>query len=327
MKSQTKRMYKRLAIWACGFLMMVRIASAEDISGTISSTLTIFENSRLVGNVTCTMTSTPCIALGASHIKLRLNGFTITGPANPPTGCVVPDPTTVAFLPADGVWVQAGLSHVAILGPGLVQRFARHGIHVGNFGPGFSAPPEGATTKVTVKSVTSSHNCFSGIQLSFVSDSDIEENVSVRNAIASGPFACGGNCVFQSPNNRIRRNVFGGNGLAVPSNDFGVGLTGLGSTGNVVEENAVVGNTNGLRISAGLGGNLVRRNIITGNPPVQLSVTFGTGVDILNLGPAGGNTFEENLCLTYSGPGPAPCPNIPKFAGHHNTSQASSQAP
>lgn len=182
--------------------------------------------------------------------------------------------------------------------------------------PDFSAPPEGATTKVTVKGVTSSHNCFSGIILNFVSGSDIEENVSVRNAIASGPFPCGGNCIFQSPNNRIRRNVFGGNGLAVPNNDFGVGLTGLGSTGNVVEENATVGNTNGLRISLGLGGNLVRRNIITGNPPVQLSVTFGAfgGVDILNLGPAGANALQENLCLTYSGAGPAPCPNIPKFA-------------
>ncbi|MBI3049456.1 MAG: right-handed parallel beta-helix repeat-containing protein [Acidobacteria bacterium] len=304
-------------------------AQGMDISGTLSSTLTIYENSRLVGDVTCTMTDAPCIALGASHIQLRLNGFTITGPANPPTGCVVPDPTLVEFLPGDGVWVQAGLDHVAILGPGLVQRFARHGIHIGDFGPGFSAPPAGTTTKVRVKGVTSSHNCFSGLQLSFVSDSDIEENVSMRNAIASGSFPCGGNCVFQSPNNRIRRNVFGGNGLAVPNNDFGVGLTGLGSTGNVVEENAIVGNTNGVRISPGLGGNLVRRNIITGNPPVQLNVTFGAfgGVDILNLGPAGANAFEENLCLTYSGPGPAPCPNIPKFAGHHNTSQASSEAP
>lgn len=129
--------YTRLATLLCGLLLNIADASAMEISGTISSTLTIYENSQLVRDVTCTMTNEPCIALGRSHIKLRLNGFTITGPANHPTGCVVPDPTGVAFLPADGVWVQAGFSHVAVLGPGLVQRFARHGINVGNVGPGF----------------------------------------------------------------------------------------------------------------------------------------------------------------------------------------------
>ena len=34
-------------------------AQAEDISGTITVTKTIFEDSRLVGDVTCTMTDSP----------------------------------------------------------------------------------------------------------------------------------------------------------------------------------------------------------------------------------------------------------------------------
>jgi hypothetical protein len=58
-------------------------AGAEDISGTIAVTKVIIEDSRLVGDVTCTMTTTPCIQFGAPNITLRLNGFTITGPANP----------------------------------------------------------------------------------------------------------------------------------------------------------------------------------------------------------------------------------------------------
>ena len=58
-------------------------AAAEDISGVITVTRVIVENSQLVGDVTCTMTTTPCIQFGAPNIALRLNGHIITGPANP----------------------------------------------------------------------------------------------------------------------------------------------------------------------------------------------------------------------------------------------------
>jgi hypothetical protein len=76
-------------------------ARAEDISGTIAVTKVIVEDSQLVGNVTCTMTTTPCIQFGAPNIALRLRGFTLTGPANP-------DDTTTCQAtsgppPADGI--------------------------------------------------------------------------------------------------------------------------------------------------------------------------------------------------------------------------------
>ena len=87
------RTYLRLAVLACGFLLNVADASAEDISGTITFTKTIFEDSQLVGDVTCTMTDSPCIDFGAPHIKLWLNGFTITGPASPDAA---PDPANPA---------------------------------------------------------------------------------------------------------------------------------------------------------------------------------------------------------------------------------------
>ncbi len=305
--------YTRLAMLVCGLLLSAADASAVDISGTISSTLTISENSQLVGNVTCTVVGAPCISFGANDIELRLNGFTMTGPADPPTNCV----STTNFLPADGISIL-GRSNAKVLGTGLVQKFQRHGIFVAT-----------GSTKVTVEHVTSHHNCFSGIQLTGgASDNDIKENVSVRNAIASAAFPCGGNCIASSNNNRIRRNIFGGNGfVGPPNNDFGVGLLGT-SSGNVIEENSIVGNTNGILLQPGVSGNLVRRNIITGNPPVQLTATFGTfgGVDIQNESPAGANTFDENLCVSYSGAGPAPCPNIPNFAGHKNASAAQQQS-
>jgi len=311
---RTSKTFAQLATVLSVLMVCAGTVHAEDISGPITTTVTIYENSRLVDDVTCLVVDEPCIKFGASHIKLRLNGFTMTGRANPPANCVLPDPTLVGFLPEDGIATD-GQSHVAILGPGLVQRFRRYGIIVGLF----PNPTAILSRKVSVKHVTSHHNCFSGLQLAFVSDSLIEENVSVRNASASGAFPCGGTCILQSDNNRIRRNEYSGNGsVAPPNNDFGIGVL-AGSDGNVIEENAVGGNTNGIWVAANAGtGNIVRRNIIAGNPPVELVGATG-GVDIRDNSPAGTVTFEENLCITYQGfATPPPCPNIPKFAGHRH---------
>ena len=53
--------------------------------------------------------------------------------------------------------------------------------------------------------------------------------------------------------------------------------------------------------------NIFRRNLIMGNPPIQVAVTnpAGSGFDIWNLSPAGANTFQANVCLTSVN---APCP-------------------
>jgi hypothetical protein len=116
-------------------------------------------------------------------------------------------------------------------------------------------------------------------------------------------------------------NVYSGNGSATStlpsgaSNNFGVGLVGT-SKDNLIEKNKIGGNLNGVLIMATTqGGNVIRRNIIAGNPPVQVSKEFGAsiGADIQDLSAAGTNTFEDNRCLTYAGSvAPAPCPNISK---------------
>jgi hypothetical protein len=152
-------------------------AQATTISGTIATTLTIYDDSELIGDVTCIVVDAPCIKFGAPDITLVLNGFSITGRADPPARCT----TTATFFSAfeDGIDV-VGQHDVAILGPGLVQNFARVGIFLGN------------ATKTKVKGITVSDNCFSGIFLAGTTDSDIEKNVSVRNAIGSQNFPCGG---------------------------------------------------------------------------------------------------------------------------------------
>ena len=95
-------------------LFLTRATQAEDISGLISTTLTIVENSQLTGDVICAQSGGPCIQFGADHIRLRLNGFTITRTdTEPPTGCV----SRTTFPLEDNISTN-GHDHVAILGPG-----------------------------------------------------------------------------------------------------------------------------------------------------------------------------------------------------------------
>jgi len=158
--------------------------SATEISGTISTTLTIMEDSELVGDVTCTVPMTmpganPCISFGADHIRLRLNGHTITGPITPPTGCSLPPDSMY------GVGIAAiDRIDVKIEGPGIVQHFERWGILVGLTGHPSSA--------VTVKKVTANHNCWSGMQAFSTSESTFEENVLASDAGGSNGASCGG---------------------------------------------------------------------------------------------------------------------------------------
>ncbi len=107
-------------------------------------------------------------------------------------------------------------------------------------------------------------------------------------------------------NSRVRLNATQGNGYSEPPDDFGIGLIGVAS-GNVIEENTIPGNTNGIFIAAGVGTNVVRENIVVGNPAIQTGNTRPNvqAVDILNLAPAGRTTFERNLCITSVN---APCP-------------------
>ena len=116
-------------------------------------------------------------------------------------------------------------------------------------------------------------------------------------------------------------NTFNGNGSATSkaspsvlnSNNFGLGFLGV-SQNNLVENNRFGGNVNGFYLGGGgqVIGNIIRGNFIAGNPPVQVSNTFGSaiGADIQDFSPAGSNTFDGNYCLTYAGAGPSPCPRI-----------------
>ena len=89
-------------------------------------------------------------------------------------------------------------------------------------------------------------------------------------------------------------------------------------TDNTIENNEIVGNANGIFVTTGVQGNFFRGNTIVGNPPVQVAVdhTANGGFDIKNLGAAGANTFEGNICMTSIN---APCPSTgPSFTASPN---------
>ena len=147
-------------------------AFATDISGTISTTLTIIDDSRLVGDVNCTVSGAPCIVIGAPNITLDLNGYTVTGLSDPVTGC-----SGSAVASEIGILVNK-FDNVTIRGQGIVQQFR-------NFGIQLLSSVGGAVT-----GVTSSTNCTSGIIVSGGSNNLLENNISIRNGNLGVP--CGG---------------------------------------------------------------------------------------------------------------------------------------
>jgi parallel beta-helix repeat protein len=297
------------ALAALALFVCAGRAQATHISGTIISTMTISDDSQLVGDVTCAVPLTvtganPCITFGADHIKLKLNGHTISGPVVPPVGCSLPSDSKFGV----GVLVE-GNTDVEIEGPGVIQHFERWGILLRS------------ASDVTVRKVTANRNCWSGMQTIATSDSNFEEDIWINNAAGSNGAACGGICLLNSNKNRMHKSTFYGNGsLDYPNGnvDFGIGFEGSSSE-NLVEENDIGGNTNGVLFFNSSSDNVVRRNIIAGNPAAQVIKTFtaanqqGADIAFRPIFTGANNTFKDNFCLTYrqgAGPATAPCPNI-----------------
>ncbi len=99
---------------------------AEDrVSGLITRTYVIVEDTELSGDVTCDVPgSSPCFSFGAPGVELRLNGYSITGKADPVTAC------GGVSTPGEFGITTGGQARVSIQGPGLVQRFRSHGVNV-----------------------------------------------------------------------------------------------------------------------------------------------------------------------------------------------------
>lgn len=269
-------------------------AQATTIPPVISNTngpLTITTDSRLTGDVRCTVTGAPCIKFGAPGITLNLNGFAMTGNGTR-TSCTINS--------GESGIVTNGKNNVSIEGPGVVTRFNDTGIVVS----GNNSEVEG----VAITSV-----CREGIEVDG-STNTVQAN-SVSRASLSGAFQTG-IFVFGSGNHTILRNeVVGAGPYPITSSQAGhgifVGEPGAPSKNNLIQENNASGNPGaGMVFSIGSTGNTVRRNQALGN-------VFHN--DIFDANAPGANTYDNNLCEVSSvGTSAVNICKVPNIAGHRN---------
>ena len=262
-------------------------AEAANISGTISSPLTITANSRLTGNVACAVVNAPCIIFGASNISLSLNGFTITGRNTSLTSCTLSLGETAIET--------NGKNNVVIRGPGLITEFNGGGVLVSG-------------NNSSVEGVAMTSICALGIEVAG-SYNKVEGNSISRSALDGED--TGILLVAPAGYNTIRHNeVVGAGPFPITASQFGdgifVGYPGSPSSNNLIEENDISGNPRfGLTFETGSTGNVVRHNQALGN----------ASLDVDDLNAAGANTYDNNLCQTASGGASCQTPDI---AGHSN---------
>jgi hypothetical protein len=148
--------------------------AADRVSGTLTQTYVIVEDTDLIGDITCNVANgAPCFSFGASGVELRFNGFSITGRGDAVTGC-----GGVSTGGESGVTTN-GMSRVAVRGPGLVHRFRGDGVTVIG------------STDARVEDLTTSTNCMSGVRIVGTSFGTLVQNVvAVRNGATMPP--CGG---------------------------------------------------------------------------------------------------------------------------------------
>lgn len=175
MKTVQLRSVQRILVMSIAFASLTTPAWADRVSGTLTRTFVIVEDTDLVGDVVCDVGSSPCFSFGASNVELRLNGFTITGRGDAITGC-----GGASFGAETGV-TTSSMSRVVVRGPGLVQRFRGDGVLVAG------------SADARIENLTLSTNCLSGIRVLGTSFGTlVQNNVSVRNGSSAPGASCGG---------------------------------------------------------------------------------------------------------------------------------------
>ena len=158
-------------------LFSTSLASAADrVSGTLTRTYMIVEDTDLIGDVSFDVgNNIACFAFAAPNVELRLNGFSITGRGDVVTGC-----GGTAANGEAGVTTN-NMSGVAVRGPGLVQRFRGDGITVAG------------SRDARIEGLTVSTNCMSGVRILATSFGTlVEGNIAVRNGSSAPGLVCGG---------------------------------------------------------------------------------------------------------------------------------------
>jgi hypothetical protein len=164
------------AVLTASLTFVVPALAADEVSGVITRTYVIVENTDLIGDVVCDVANnTACFSFGAPNVELRLNGFSITGRGDATTGC------GGGFANGEAGVITNSQAGVSVRGPGLIQRFRGDGVTVGG------------STNATVQDLTLSTNCMSGVRVLATSFGTlVQANVAVRNGSSNPNLLCGG---------------------------------------------------------------------------------------------------------------------------------------
>jgi parallel beta-helix repeat protein len=302
-----QKSFHTLTLLVLALLLAWEPAQGEDLSGVISSTKTITEDSKLTGDVTCGAIS-PCILFGAPNLQLKLNGHTITGVNGSLNRC-----TGAAGGPAIGT---NGMDGAIIQGPGIITQFQ------GVTGIGVSG------NNSTVSQVVVIGTCGNGISVRG------SNNVISSNSISR--FSLSGAQSIGASNNGIAVLLTTGGGATQGNDIHGNEITGAGSSVLVSPGPFPVLSTGpgyGIYVAPGSSGNSIHGNNSSGNAAgifvwgagntISDNQTLGNTFlgDIYDPNPAGANVYRNNLCLQVlaaMSPGAPACPgNIPKKAIGH----------
>ena len=239
---------------------LVAPATASDLCGT-----TVLANLRLDQDLTCPGNG---LIVGADGIRINLNGHTITGPGSG-VGINVAGRT--------GVVIVGGTVRNFLAGVQLVNSTAivvKENRVTGNQDAVFLIGTSGST----IKENTAWQNSRVGIMLRPSGIRNSTQNLVAENTLTDNT---NGIILVETPTgNVLKENMISG------SSNAGINVNG-GVSGNVIKENAFIGNAAGIRLNLGATGLLP-----TGNRFIENTIAMNTcGV----MGPAGDNTFKENV--------------------------------
>ena len=281
-----------MALLAAFLVAGIPTAAASDLCGT-----TVTGDVKLNHDLACAGDG---ITIGADGVTIKLNGHVVMGSGTDPN--------------SEGIRIT-GRSGVSVLGPGTITKF-RTGVLVESSNDilvkGINAVENGLMTPGGPPFPFSASD---GIHITMSSDVVVKKNIARANGddginihLSTGVWVVK-NSVDDNNHDGIRLDLADGNVIAqnsVLSHDsvfagapVGCGIELFGSKDNIIEENRLAGNTNGirLRISGTIAstGNVVEENEVSGT-----GATLGGRRGIhLRDDSTTGNLIEENKVANH----------------------------